>query len=133
MSERLSAVTAVVPAEAERYMGKKKRWPEEILFLVLQSLKDEPGMHKTDIGFRASLNGYQLNRWVRYMERVQLILVHDGCYHLTGKGAKVLGLLQDLFDQIGGTEFDEENTQPVSMLFRSSSPVHLLDGQPRKQ
>ncbi|MBI2917313.1 MAG: hypothetical protein HYY01_04890 [Chloroflexi bacterium] len=119
MSQGLAA-TRGASVEAEEYMGRKKRWPTEILYLVLRSLKDEPGLHKTDIGFRAALNGSHVGRWVGYMERVQLIMVQEGFYQLTGKGNKVLNVLQELFDNIGGTDIDDpDSSVPVSMLFRS--------------
>ncbi|MBI2917724.1 MAG: hypothetical protein HYY01_06985 [Chloroflexi bacterium] len=133
MSRGLAATAGGASAGAEEYMGKKKRWPTEILYLVLRSLKDEPGLRKTDIGFRVALNGSHMGRWLRYMERVQLIMVDGGYYQLTGKGARVLEVLDQLFEELGGTDIDDpDSSLPVSMLFRQRAPPRLWDGRPRK-
>ncbi|BFH74646.1 winged helix-turn-helix domain-containing protein [Sulfurisphaera javensis] len=73
--------------------NKKKRSDYEIIYDILNALKDGP-IPKTRLIYRAGLTYLTATRYIPYLEKQNLIKKEGDLYHLTEKGKEVRSLLE---------------------------------------
>ncbi|GAA5419058.1 hypothetical protein Stok01_01014 [Sulfurisphaera tokodaii] len=73
--------------------NKKKRTDYEIIYDILNALKDGP-IPKTRLIYRAGLTYLTATKYIPYLEKQNLIKKEGDLYHITEKGEEVRKLLE---------------------------------------